>query len=501
MAKKILQWLMVGVAFMVLTGCHDPDPVPDNNNSTQQGTDKPTQNKKTITGYVIDDPVVGATIEVYDANGTLLTKEENATDGSGKFSVSVDKDKIDSSYLKLKAYREDKDGVLLAYLNIDNDEVYITQYTTALINYLMLKGKSSATEYFDLATKVGLENGEITETSDYLGQTIKYIASNVEKAFKSGDVYLAFSDDTLTPKGKSLSAGSIVDFSVNGYKSLVCQNNPYVKIENSILKVEDDLNATTTINCIAKDDNKTDFFSINLIADNSKSFKISANEKIATYQGIEIVKPSNDEIEIKKSNDASIVLKKDGKVISAQGLLKFYPDGKVLKEPLTVKIPSLDLNKSFYLLSKDGSIEKIDATYKNGYYIAKIPHFSLLADEIKIDPTITKSEDNSNLSINYENLLEYIKKKDAPYYIEKADISYPNVLLAYNYEESDLKENLNDSIKSLLALLVLKNGKGLIDFDGTKINFNNGNISFDVSSSKENEQSKKQSDEAIFGSF
>ena len=89
MAKKILQWLMVGVAFVVLTACGGGGGNGVEKNTTQQNTPQPTQNKKTITGYVIDDPVVGATIEVYDANGTLLTKEENATDSSGKFSIEV----------------------------------------------------------------------------------------------------------------------------------------------------------------------------------------------------------------------------------------------------------------------------------------------------------------------------------------------------------------------------------------------------------------------------
>ena len=62
-----------------------------NNTSTQKENINTQKNTKTISGYVIDDPVVGATIEVYDLNGTLLKREENATDKNGKYKITVNK--------------------------------------------------------------------------------------------------------------------------------------------------------------------------------------------------------------------------------------------------------------------------------------------------------------------------------------------------------------------------------------------------------------------------
>ena len=56
----------------------------------------PSANKKTISGYVVDDPVVGATIEVYDENGTFVKKVSNITDQDGKYSIEI---KGDSSSL------------------------------------------------------------------------------------------------------------------------------------------------------------------------------------------------------------------------------------------------------------------------------------------------------------------------------------------------------------------------------------------------------------------
>jgi len=48
-------------------------------------------NKRLISGYVVDDPVKGATIEIYDLNGKLLKQQTNATDKNGKFRIYINK--------------------------------------------------------------------------------------------------------------------------------------------------------------------------------------------------------------------------------------------------------------------------------------------------------------------------------------------------------------------------------------------------------------------------
>ena len=79
--RLFLKCVWVGFALVILTACGG-------------GTTDPKQDqtitKKEISGYVIlDTPVAGATIEVYDLNGTLLAKKENATDNDGRFSVNL----------------------------------------------------------------------------------------------------------------------------------------------------------------------------------------------------------------------------------------------------------------------------------------------------------------------------------------------------------------------------------------------------------------------------
>ncbi|RUM45096.1 MAG: hypothetical protein DSY46_03805, partial [Hydrogenimonas sp.] len=47
-----------------------------------------TENREVIiSGYVIDEPIVGATIEVYDLNQSFITKFTNSTDETGKYSI------------------------------------------------------------------------------------------------------------------------------------------------------------------------------------------------------------------------------------------------------------------------------------------------------------------------------------------------------------------------------------------------------------------------------
>ncbi len=76
--KKLLFIATLILTFFI-AGCGGVDSESSGNNAV------------TITGYVIDDPVVGATIEVYDENGNLIAKKENATDKDGKYLLNINK--------------------------------------------------------------------------------------------------------------------------------------------------------------------------------------------------------------------------------------------------------------------------------------------------------------------------------------------------------------------------------------------------------------------------
>ena len=140
MAKKILQWLMVLVAFMVLTACGGGGGNSGDKNNTQHNTPQVTQNKKTITGYVIDDPVVGATVTLYTLTGDKV--DTTKTDKNGRFIFNVPNDEIkqlttNGAYIKVV-----KNGKILRGLiesisfdgnnNYNGEDTYISQYSEAV---------------------------------------------------------------------------------------------------------------------------------------------------------------------------------------------------------------------------------------------------------------------------------------------------------------------------------------------------------------------------------
>ena len=480
--------LVVLMFFMMLffnTGCTDKA---DDNATIAQ--------TKSISGYVIDDPVSGATVEIYDDNGNLLAKEENATDNSGHFSISIPQDKFSSPILKVIAYKNNGDVVLSAYDNTNkNREVYVTQDTTALINKLVLDNVKVVDEYFKLKEQYGFVNGKIANVNSYEAKKIKYIATRIEHSFKNNLSYSVFSDDNLTEKSLDITQGSIFDFSVLGYNSLDCNGTSKININNVKVTISTDLNNSQTIKCIAKntDNNSLAFYNINLIPSVTKVKSMPAAKKILSFNDIQIVKPSNDDIQIKNNKDSTIVVKNGDKVLQAKSLLSFYPDGKVLEKPLNLKIPGVENNNSsFYLISKDGAVEKIDSNYSNGFYYVSVPHFT----DVGYGSNINITDKNSNTKIDYSKIKTNILSEDSKMYIKKADISYPKILLKKGYTETSLKDNLD--VQGLLALLVLKNGKGLIDFDGSNINFNNGSIKFGVTGKLSNEESQKQNDASLF---
>jgi hypothetical protein len=113
---------------------------------------------KNISGYVIDDPVVWANIEIYDENNSLLFSEENATDVNGKFSVEINQTKSkyyllksNHGYIKNKYFEYELASVVF---NDDKKEVYINPFSTLILKILKLKNKAITKENVDYAQKL-----------------------------------------------------------------------------------------------------------------------------------------------------------------------------------------------------------------------------------------------------------------------------------------------------------------------------------------------------------
>ena len=125
--KKLISLIFLTIA-LIFIGCGGVD------------SESSSPSNETVTGYVIDDPVVGATIEAYDENGNLIAKEENATDQNGKFNIQFQKN--NSNYYLVKSIngKINKKYYNFSFIAIqlknNNDKLYITPYSTLVFNIL-----------------------------------------------------------------------------------------------------------------------------------------------------------------------------------------------------------------------------------------------------------------------------------------------------------------------------------------------------------------------------
>jgi len=92
--RKIVYILLVTTILSVVTGCRGHHKSTISNSDTNEtnivsDNNKSNESYQTISGYVIDEPVVGATIEVYDKNGKYITKEYNSSDVNGNFNIEL----------------------------------------------------------------------------------------------------------------------------------------------------------------------------------------------------------------------------------------------------------------------------------------------------------------------------------------------------------------------------------------------------------------------------
>jgi len=114
------------------------DSIKNDSNPISIINNKFSTQKIIITGYVIDDPIQNATIELQDINGTLIQIFEGITKTDGSYTIKVDKEYKDKDFI-LKAYNgivsnKSFDGDLYGY-HISGDELNInlTPLNTMLI--------------------------------------------------------------------------------------------------------------------------------------------------------------------------------------------------------------------------------------------------------------------------------------------------------------------------------------------------------------------------------
>jgi len=192
--KKFISLFILSITLMFI-GCGGVDSESSNNSLNNSS--------KTLTGYVIDDPVVDATIEVYDENGNLLAKKENATDKDGKFSINV---KNTPKYL-LKVYNGKINGINFnseLYSICFEDNCNVTPITTIIaLNFANTLRYATADELEEYAQNVlgindyqSVDLESIKNIREYLknnNQSLDYLIGVIRSDLRDG-----YADNDLT---------------------------------------------------------------------------------------------------------------------------------------------------------------------------------------------------------------------------------------------------------------------------------------------------------------
>ncbi len=95
--SKFLQWILVSVVVVALTACGGGSSGGDVSGNTNS---PPTNNPsvmKTISGVVVDDPIIGATVKVLSLSSDEL--QVTTTDNNGNYSMQVKADDISAGFM------------------------------------------------------------------------------------------------------------------------------------------------------------------------------------------------------------------------------------------------------------------------------------------------------------------------------------------------------------------------------------------------------------------
>ncbi len=105
---KLIKWLLVSVSVVIMTACGggsggdnvNSNPVGVTSGGASDGDESGNNNHpvmKTISGVVVDDPIVGATVKVLSLNSDEL--QVTTTDNNGNYSVQVNADDISAGFM------------------------------------------------------------------------------------------------------------------------------------------------------------------------------------------------------------------------------------------------------------------------------------------------------------------------------------------------------------------------------------------------------------------
>jgi hypothetical protein len=428
---------------------------------------------KAISGYVIDDPVAGATIEVYDANGTLLKKKENATDKNGYFNIPYNNS---VEHLILKAIKNNT--TFTTEIDNNNKNIYVTHYTTALLNYDIYK--NNLTNFQNDKSLLKFKKGIPTNKNTFLYKIIENIAQDIQNSYRQNKTYSLLNNKIFkNQQSVDLKVGSFIDFKALGYKTINCSNNKFLKGSKLIIDTN-----SSKFSCLAEKGSNIKLYNINVIPNNSAApIAISRKDTNVTIRSIEIEKNTPEKISVIPIKGTTTVLKDDDNTVIANAIFDFKPDGLKLQKPLKIKM-NAPKGKSFYLTDKDGTITKLTSVYKNGYYIVDIPHFSIFS--MSTSKSVTTLTDSANINLNWSKIKNELLNKDKPLYSNDGTF-YPKLLDNLKYTPNELKKHLD--AKTLLATLILKDGKGMIEFTNGKLQFD-GNIIYTSNSIKTLQESK-----------
>ncbi len=132
---NVLKWFLIGVSFLILSACEGGGGGTPDKNTTVKHTEPAG---KIIKGYVVDEPIQNATIELQEINGTLIKRFENVTQQDGSFNLTID-DTYENKNFILRAYNgtinnKPFDGDLYGYhLAGDDLEINLTPLNTLLL--------------------------------------------------------------------------------------------------------------------------------------------------------------------------------------------------------------------------------------------------------------------------------------------------------------------------------------------------------------------------------
>jgi len=338
----------------------------ENTPKNQEELPPPSIQNNTITGFVIDDPVVGA--EVYiDFGDSNSTKAITATDGSYKLVLSdEDLAKINPEIPEgADAPRDNlllvaqKDGrVLRNALSRDvsnGQEVYVTNDTEAYAQYLESIGKFDTVTLTEFNTE--LEKGRIKDSSDKAA-FIKDIREDVKTYFYGGTKPTAsvLFAKALTHLGKDKVATLADDSSYISTRSVVSGGDIYivgdVNVSSDDVSISNKGNGRYTIGT-GSDSSKTAYLSIQS-SEGYKLVPLDIKEKTVTQVASQNVTPQNGAtlgsvaqsvqatippFALNEATDITInKIDTNGESIDGRPLLDMQPSGLTFEMPITLSI-------------------------------------------------------------------------------------------------------------------------------------------------------------------